>query len=37
MRIIGEKGFAIQSLNYGRWCGRAEYRSYQDIVVFTKL
>jgi SAM-dependent methyltransferase len=37
MRIIGEKGFAIQSLSYGRWCGRAEYRSYQDIVVFTKV
>lgn len=27
-------GFALRSLSYGNWCGRADYLSYQDIAVF---
>ncbi len=30
-------GFAVRSLHYGSWCGRAEYLSYQDVVVLEKV
>jgi len=35
-RLTCENGFALQSLNYGNWCGRTEYMSYQDVAVFAK-
>jgi SAM-dependent methyltransferase len=36
-RLAGENGLTLQSLNYGKWCGRAEYLSYQDIAVLEKI
>lgn len=35
-RLAGENNFKLQSVRYGRWCGRTEYLSYQDVVVFAK-
>lgn len=35
-RLISENSFALQSLSYGKWCGGAEYLSYQDVAVFAK-
>jgi SAM-dependent methyltransferase len=36
VRLACKNGFTLQSLNYGNWCGRADYLSYQDIAVFQK-
>ena len=35
-RLAGENGFTMQSVSYGKWCGRTEYLSYQDVVVLAK-
>jgi len=35
-RLAGENGLALQSVSYGKWCGRTEYLSYQDVAVFAK-
>jgi SAM-dependent methyltransferase len=35
-RLIGANSFTLQSLSYGKWCGRTEYLSFQDIAVFGK-
>ncbi len=35
-RLAGENGFTMQSVSYGKWCGRTEYLSYQDVVVLEK-
>jgi hypothetical protein len=36
VRLARENGLSLQSLSYGKWCGRTEYLSYQDVAVFTK-
>jgi|SRR5580658_562815 SAM-dependent methyltransferase len=36
-RLAGENGFRLESLSYGKWCGRTEYLSYQDVAVFAKI
>lgn len=33
---IGERGFTVEGKYYGGWCGRGEYTSYQDILVYRK-
>jgi SAM-dependent methyltransferase len=35
-QLCARTGFTIESLNYGVWCGRPEYLSYQDILVVRK-
>lgn len=35
-RLLQEKGFTLSIVCYGNWCGRKDYHSYQDIVVFRK-
>jgi SAM-dependent methyltransferase len=35
-RLATENGLALESLTYGKWCGRTEYLSYQDVAVFAK-
>jgi hypothetical protein len=33
-RVLGEHGLTIRPpINYGSWCGRPEFLSYQDIIV----
>jgi ubiquinone/menaquinone biosynthesis C-methylase UbiE len=34
--LLEKKGFALESTHYGKWCGRSEYLSYQDILVVRK-
>ncbi|MGA6982657.1 MAG: class I SAM-dependent methyltransferase [Candidatus Sulfotelmatobacter sp.] len=36
MQMIRQQGFTLDSLHFGNWCGRAEYLSYQDVVVLAK-
>jgi SAM-dependent methyltransferase len=36
MQMIREQGLTLKSLHFGNWCGRAEYLSYQDVVVLAK-
>jgi ubiquinone/menaquinone biosynthesis C-methylase UbiE len=31
-----KKGFALESTHHGKWCGRSDYLSYQDILVLRK-
>ncbi len=36
VRLAREHSLTLQSLSYGKWCGRTEYLSYQDVAVFAK-
>jgi SAM-dependent methyltransferase len=35
-RLAVGNNLRLQSISYGKWCGRAEYMSYQDVAVFAK-
>jgi SAM-dependent methyltransferase len=35
-RLLVDKKFSLQSLSFGRWCGRTHFLSFQDIAVFAK-
>ena len=37
VELLASNGFKLDSIQAGRWCGRSEYVSYQDIVVLKKL
>jgi ubiquinone/menaquinone biosynthesis C-methylase UbiE len=37
VRLLGDNGFTVYAPSYGKWCGREEYQSYQDILVFRKV
>jgi hypothetical protein len=37
VELLARNGFKPDSIQAGRWCGRSEYVSYQDIVVLKKL
>jgi ubiquinone/menaquinone biosynthesis C-methylase UbiE len=34
--FLGRKGFRVDAIHYGRWCGTANPVSFQDILVITK-
>ncbi len=34
--LISDRGFSLLSKNYGSWCGRQEFTTYQDMVVILK-
>lgn len=34
--VLRGNGLQLESVSYGRWCGRTEYLSYQDVLVFRK-
>lgn len=36
-RIYAESSLALENLQYGAWCGRKEYLSYQDILIARKI
>lgn len=36
LKLFHDNGFTIDRLNYGGWCGRKDYLSYQDIIIATK-
>lgn len=35
-RLLADQHFVLESFHYGKWCGRVEYESYQDIAIFRK-
>jgi SAM-dependent methyltransferase len=35
-RLLEKNGFVLESIHYGNWCGRSQYRSYQDILVMRR-
>jgi SAM-dependent methyltransferase len=35
-RLYGKLGLRIQRVDYGSWCGRADYLSYQDLILANK-
>ena len=32
-KLYADLGFVVETVQYGEWCGRREYLSYQDIIV----
>jgi len=34
--LIADRGFSLLSKNYGSWCGRSEFTTYQDMLVILK-
>lgn len=36
VKLLEQNGFALESTHYGRWCGRGQYLSYQDILVMRR-
>jgi SAM-dependent methyltransferase len=36
VRLARERSLTLQCLGYGKWCGRTEYLSYQDVAIFAK-
>lgn len=32
-KLIERHGFKVKSINYGSWCGRSKFLSYQDLIV----
>ena len=34
--LIGDRGFSLLNKNYGSWCGRRDFTTYQDMLVILK-
>jgi hypothetical protein len=34
--LLEKNGFTLEATHYGKWCGRSDYLSHQDILVLRK-